>query len=249
MSKILTISLAGVNIEIECNGQELLQICDSYLTVSDDPEIVIRFSQADLDTEYDSIVGNDPFYMKTYDGVTTTRVYDGIESLAVERKIADIIPNYHAFLMHGSVVALDGHAYMFSAPSGVGKTTRTRLWLEEYPTSFVVNGDKPFIKVEEDRIFACGTPWAGKEGWNTNTMIPLHAIFLLERAEIDSLEEISLGKAFPFIFQQIHHPVDCEAMRKTLDMLQALQGKVKFYRFCSTPTAEAVRLAYETAKP
>ena len=47
-----------------------------------------------------------------------------------------------------------------------------------------------------NEVIACGTPWCGKEGWNTNIMVPLRAVFLLERAEEDSIEEISLGQAF-----------------------------------------------------
>ena len=156
------------------------------------------------------------------------------------------------FLMHGSVVALDNQAYMFTAPSGVGKTTRTRLWLDLYPDSIVVNGDKPLIKITSTEAIACGTPWCGKEGWNTNTMVPLRAIFLLERAdegEESSCEEISLGKAFPFLLQQTHRPEDPDLMRKTLSLLKSLEGKVKIYRFRSTPTEDSVRLAYETARP
>ena len=29
---------------------------------------------------------------------------------------------------------------------GVGKTTHTKLWLDNIPGSFVVNGDKPLIR-------------------------------------------------------------------------------------------------------
>ena len=54
--------------------------------------------------------------------------------------------------MHGAVVAIDNKAYMFTANSGVGKTTRAKLWLNEYPDSIIVNGDKPLIKITENII-------------------------------------------------------------------------------------------------
>ncbi len=118
-----------------------------------------------------------------------------------------------------------------------------------YPDSVVINGDKPFIKVTPEDIFACGTPWSGKEGWNTNEMVPLRAIYLLERSENNEIQEIDLGKAFPFLLQQTHWSVDPKAMQTTFRLLKAFDGRVKVYRFLSTPTAEAVRLAYETARP
>lgn len=80
-------------------------------------------------------------------------------------------------------------------------------------------------------------------------MVPLRAIFLLERNDKDNIEEISLGKAFPMLLQHTHHPADADTMRKTIELLKALEGKVKIYRFGSTPTIKSIHLAYETARP
>jgi len=157
--------------------------------------------------------------------------------------------NCTPFLMHGAVIAMDDQAYMFTAPSGTGKTTRIRLWQKQYPSSIIVNGDKPLIRISKDKIIACGTPWCGKEGWNTNTMVPLRAIFLLERSdERNSIEEISLGSAFPALLQQTYRPDESELMRKTLLLLKSLEGKVKIFKFRSTPTVDSICLAYETVR-
>lgn len=64
--------------------------------------------------------------------------------------------------MHGTVVDHNGQAYMFTAPSGTGKTTHAKLWLDNLPDAFIVNGDKPFIIAGDEQPKACGTPWAGK---------------------------------------------------------------------------------------
>ena len=115
-----------------------------------------------------------------------------------------------------------------------------------------MSGDKPLIKIEENEVLACGTPWSGKEGLNTNIMVPLRAVFLLERAdegEKSSIKEVSLGEAFPFVLQQVYRPVEPELMRKTILLLKIMAGRVKFYKFRSARTHEAVKLAYETARP
>lgn len=235
------ILIAGVKVEAIFNCIEDLVLCKGYLGNFNQPDFVVSVTQEELKAV------NRPFQSSFLNGEFGNII--GTESCIIHKKIVQNLIWYDTFLMHGSVISLDNHAYMFSAPSGTGKTTRTRLWLDEYPSSIVVNGDKPLIKVTNTDILACGTPWCGKEGWNTNTMVPLRAIFLLERANEDSIEEISLGKAFPVLLQQTHHPTDPVAMQKTIGLLKALESKVKIFRFRSTPTPESVRLAYETARP
>ena len=242
------ISLAGIKIEIECLYKDIFYKCENYLDDFSTPQLRISNTKAELEAESLSYL---PFE-KIYEGVATTRLYGESENLLVLKKISSALPDFDTFLMHGSVVALDNYAYMFTAPSGVGKTTRTKIFLDLYPDSIVVNGDKPLIKVTAYQAIACGTPWCGKEGWNTNTMVPLRAIFLLERTgdgEESSIEEVSLGKAFPFLLQQTHCPEDPDLMRKTLTLLKSLEGKVKIYKFRSSPTHDSVRFAYEMAKP
>ena len=122
--------------------------------------------------------------------------------------------------------------YIFSAASGTGKTTHICKWLRHLPKAFVVNGDKPFLKFKNDgTVLACGSPWAGKENLYTNTMVPLKAIVLMERAEENHIEQISFAEAFPFLLQQIYRPINEEKMRKTLQMLQRLSLAVTFWRF------------------
>jgi hypothetical protein len=171
-----------------------------------------------------------------------------LETMTVYRQIAAAMLPFDTFLMHGVVISCQGQGYMIAAPSGVGKTTRAKLWVDHIPDSFVVNGDKPLLRVTDSGIYAYGTPWCGKEGWNVNTSVTLRAIFLLERSDGgNKVEEMSFGEAFPTLLRQTYRPADSQARRQTLSLLQAMAGKVKLYRFCSEPTAEAVRLAWETA--
>ncbi|MBR4235948.1 MAG: hypothetical protein IKR85_07790 [Clostridia bacterium] len=242
------IKLAGLNIEVECNFRYILNLCHKYLAQFATPDIVVRASIEEIIAARDEI----PEAQKSIPGVAVCYADDHTEPLILYEKIAKKVIDYNTFLMHGAVIATQGCAYMLTAASGVGKTTRALLWQEEYPNTFFVNGDKPLIKITDTEALACGTPWSGREGLNTNTMVPLRAIFLLERANEgmpDSIEEVSLGKAFPFLLQQTYRPADPDAMRKTIQLLKAMDGKVKFFKFRSHPTAESVRLAYETAKP
>ena len=250
--KSLRYRIAGLNIEIACLYCDAFHSFLSYRSAFKNPDIRIEISQNDVDKErlkHPEI--KSPEIFVDNDKVAVTYNYGCLEPFVALNRIADEMISFHTILMHGAVVALDNQAYMFTASSGVGKTTRTRIFLELYPEAIVVNGDKPFIRITSKEAIACGSPWCGKEGWNTNTMVPLRAIFLLERAgngEESCIEEISLGKAFPFLFQQTYSPEDPNLIRKTLQLLKALEGKVRIYRFRSTPTKNSVRLAYETAR-
>lgn len=229
----------------------LRDYCQNYIVTDNtsvSPDLVISIDEEDIAEEISSSDVINSCINKEID----TQYLSYLESVVAYRKIVEALLSYDVLLLHGSIVATDGAGYMFTAPSGVGKTMRTRLWLDLLPSSIVVNGDKPLIKIADDKAIACGTPWCGKEGMNTNAMVPLRAIFLLERADGDKeseIEEIGLDEAFPFLLQQAHRPEDPELLRRTLTLLKFLAGKVKLYRFRSAPTRESVRLAYETARP
>ena len=166
----------------------------------------------------------------------------------IQRKIVEAMIREGFLLMHGAVVAKDGEAYLFTAPSGTGKTTRIRFWMELYPDSIIINGDKPVIYLKGSRLLACGTPWAGKEGWNSNIQVPIRAIYLLERAEQDSVEEISIAEALMTLIRQTYIEQTPEENLERIQMLKLMEGKVRFFRYRSTMTAESVRLAYEAAQ-
>lgn len=246
-TEFFKIEIAGLKIEVECHYRYVFNWCRRYLAHFDKPDFVVRTSLEEIvanRVEVPDINRNDPDIAMRY-------ADEYIEPFVVGQKIAEKAVSFDAFLMHGAVISTDDFAYIFTAASGVGKSTRAKIWLDEYPGSFIVNGDKPLLKVRDSDVLACGSPWCGNEGWNTNTMVPLKAVFLLERAVEGEnvIEEINLGKAFPFLLQQTYRPSDPNAMRKTIELLKALEGKVKFYKFRSTPTSEAIHLAYETARP
>ena len=173
-----------------------------------------------------------------------------LEYYAVHRKICEAMPNFDAFLMHGAVVAYKGNGYLFAAPSGVGKTTRAMLWLEQFPGSFIVNGDKPFIRIYKDAVYAYGSPWCGKENLNTNVGVPLRAIFLLKRTEDNEdscLYRVKVSEVYTDLLKQIYLPQQSGTRIKTLELIKRLDGLVDIYCFRSAPSKESVQLAWEIA--
>ena len=80
---------------------------------------------------------------------------------------------FGGMMLHASAVALDGEAYLFSGPSGMGKSTHTRLWKQCFPEAEIFNDDKPALRELGGIWYAYGTPWCGKDGINKNMKVPL----------------------------------------------------------------------------
>ena len=154
-----------------------------------------------------------------------------LETIIIYRKICNEMPLFNTFLMHGAVIAVGNESFMFAAKSGTGKTTHIKKWLENNKDAYVVNGDKPLIRITEDNVMACGTPWCGKEYLGNNVIVPLKSIVLMERGEDNRMEKITFKQAYLDLLQQTYLPPDADNARKTLSLLSQLDGKVDFWKF------------------
>lgn len=171
-----------------------------------------------------------------------------LETLAVYRKIAEVLLDRDVLLMHGSVIAAGDNAVMFTAPSGTGKTTHTRLWLDGVPGSYVVNGDKPLLHVGET-VTAFGTPWSGKENMNRNCGAQLKAICLLERNETNQIERIGFGQIWQRVMKQVYLPKDPVKLGKTMHLIDRLCRQMPFYRLCCNMEPDAAAVAWNELQP
>lgn len=172
-----------------------------------------------------------------------------LETVCLYRKLANEILRYDTILLHASVLEVDGNGYGFMAPSGTGKTTQTRLWLEYFgDRARVINGDKPLVRVINDgqrtSFVAYGTPWCGKEKMNCNASVPLKALFLLERALEPSCELASQEYSVDHIFHQLLMPQGFEQMEMLLNMVDALVENVPIYVLRCNMKHESVETAW-----
>ena len=121
-----------------------------------------------------------------------------LERLTIQRKFAEPLMVHQILMVHGSAVAVDGVGYLFTASCGTGKSTHARLWRQVFgDRALMINDDKPFIRIEADRVMICGSPWSGKHGLDTNTEVPLGGICLLERAVENQIRRLSVDESNP----------------------------------------------------
>ena len=156
---------------------------------------------------------------------------------------------FNGLYLHSSAIEWEGKAYLFSGPSGMGKSTHTRLWQSVYPNARVFNDDKPALRRLDDRWFAYGTPWCGKDGININMKVPLGGICFLRRGESNSIRRLSPLEASVRIISQTTRLFKTE---ERLDLLLShvdkLVREIPVYELYCTPTVDAALLSSETMR-
>ncbi|WP_294750701.1 hypothetical protein [uncultured Ruminococcus sp.] len=171
------------------------------------------------------------------------------EELAVYRKIAEKMPDYDTILFHGSVIAVDGQGFLFTAKSGTGKSTHTRLWREYLGEKAVmVNDDKPLLKITDSGVVAYGTPYNGKHRLGCNMSVPLKAVCILTRGEKNSIVRIDKSEAYAMLLQQVYRPLRTLQMAKTLRLIDELSEKTELYRLACNMDIDAAEVAYNGMK-
>lgn len=168
-----------------------------------------------------------------------------LERSAIQRKFAQALAEYDTLLLHGSTVAVDGKAYLFTAHSGTGKSTHTRLWMELLGSrAIMVNDDKPFLRVTDGEVYACGAPWSGKHGLDTNVTLPLKGICILRRGAQDTIRRITPEEALPFLLTQQGPPMDTALQARCAPLVARIARCVPLWQMECTKSLQAAQVAY-----
>ena len=96
------------------------------------------------------------------------------------------------YLFHAACVVVDNEAYLFTAESGVGKSTHAGNWVKYFGERAVLqNDDMPYVHFENDVPYVYGSPYMGSRGQGINASFPIKAICFINRAENNSAVKIT----------------------------------------------------------
>lgn len=233
------IKLADIPIRVTCLFDSTEDFCREYLT-EETSDFAVVLQEADIRRERE--IARQQDIRDRVPPQPYTNEY--LETLALYRKLAEPLLQRNCIIFHGAAVAVDGYAYLFTAKSGTGKTTHARLWLENIKNSYILNGDKPLIKIADGAIMICGTLWRGKEEYGVNEILPLRAICTLSRDRTNHIERIGASDALPILYQQSYHCDGYEAVEKTLELLGKISQETALYRLGCNMDAEAAAVSY-----
>ncbi len=246
--------VADLIVDVEPLHEGVCRLCAEYVVDSGEvvdsadaadaatdaaPDLSVAITQADIDVER-ALSTDDRPWSDSY-----------LETLAVLRSISVQLPQRRRLLVHGAVIQYAGRAYLFTAPSGTGKSTHIMLWRRYLGADVcVINGDKPFVRIPADSgepAVIYGTPWAGKEGWQENACAPLAGIVLLGRSEpgASSIRKVDAAACLDQVLRQVYMPNDALAAAATLELLNELLARTPLYRLACDVSEDAVRVCFE----
>ncbi len=237
--------LADIPVSISSQYEEVQLMCADYQT-DQAPEVFVSTTPEEIEEE--SILSDE---QRELEGLPPCRFAASyLETLTVYRKIALAFIEHGVLLMHGSVVAVDGEAYMFTALSGTGKSTHVRLWRRLFGNRAVmVNDDKPLVRIGEGRPIVYGTPWDGKHHLSNNIAVPLKAVVVLKRGAENEIHAIDAQEAFPVLMQQSFRTEDHLVTLQAMRLLGQLAKHAGLYELHCNMNPEAAEVAYRGMNP
>ena len=234
------IELAGIPINIKCKYGENKAFFDGYYTTKE-PIFTIEPTKELLES-----VQNDFDVLNESEGNSKVDYSESfLENNAIHILIADQLSEYNTLMLHGSALAIDGEGIIFTAKSGTGKSTHTRLWREVFgPRVQMVNDDKPLIRVDEMKVY--GTPWNGKHHLSQNIAVPLKAIVKIERATENHVKSLGVKEALDVLMKRTHVPTNPSQRALVMNLYIKLVGSIPFYKLECNMDPEAAQVAYDT---
>ena len=157
---------------------------------------------------------------------------------------------FNGMMLHASAVELDGKAYLFSGPCGMGKSTHTRIWQQTFGSAAqVFNDDKPALRHLDGKWYAYGTPWCGKDGINQNKKVPLAGICFLKQAPENKIRQLTPVEAVQRIISQTRRRFSqLENLDLMLQIVEKLSLEIPVFELENRPEPEAALLSYETMR-
>ncbi len=171
-----------------------------------------------------------------------------LESLALFRKLLNYTLKYaDGIVFHSSAIMVDGEAYLFTAPSGTGKSTHARLWREMLGDKAVmINDDKPIVRWVDGAFYVYGTPWNGKHRLDTNCRAKIKAICKISQAKENTIRRANTAEMLLTVLNQTIRPTEADVMDKLLKMIEKLLTTVDLYCLGCNISRGAAELSYKT---
>ena len=146
-------------------------------------------------------------------------------------------------ILHSAAVKTGNHAYAFTGPSGIGKSSRARKWIDLFSGEWI-SGDRPALDVNKGYIY--GVPWDGKEAVFRNVRWPLTGIFSIRRSENTEIKEMSVKEKFQTLCEQSLIPLwDTRLAARSMHSLKYLLDQVPMFELYCDITDESIHKANE----
>ena len=159
-----------------------------------------------------------------------------------------MVAPYGTVAIHSSCIVYHDKAVLFLGESETGKSTHTRLWRENIEGTILLNDDSPFLRIEEGKVWAYGSPWSGKTPCYKQERYELAGCVRLSQAPYNRIHKLSILQAYGAI-----HPscppafaYDNALYDHIGDFIGNLLSSVPLYHLECLPDRDAAQLSCST---
>lgn len=149
-------------------------------------------------------------------------------------------------LFHGAALLWKDRAWIFTAPSGTGKTTQLKHWqkiLQQEVT--IINGDKPLLECRcGGDIWVHSSPWRGKERYGKPGVNgKLGGIILLRQGKENKIRRIDPKDAvLPLFTEFVSFPEDTRQLECQAQILDQILDAVPVWELVNKGNPASARL-------
>ena len=164
--------------------------------------------------------------------------------LALERPLL----HYGRIVLHASAVIYHGCAYVFTAPSGGGKSTQARIW-ERKLCAEVLNGDKVVLHNNGKQLIAYGSPIAGSSGIYKNLCAPVAAIVQLEKGIETEISPLIMRERYLLLYSEaVKSDWDPAFNQRLLQLAESYLPQAEYVRLSCLPDPSAAEALLQYLK-
>ena len=196
--------------------------------------------------EHEGLVRYDPRHPAVVDLTTMTHLPVLRFALWTAYSIAGL--RFGVVPVHSSVVVCEGRAVMCLGESGTGKSTHTRLWIDNIPGSYLLNDDSPIVRFDGESVRVHGSPWSGKTDCYLQESHPVVGFLRLEQRKENTIRRLGVVEGFSAL--QPSCPPALAREERCMDLLvnfiSNVIEQVPVYRMGCLPDADAARLSHNT---
>lgn len=208
--------IADMIVEIKQKYKETAHWYEPYLyDGEEEPEFSFEVSQKNID-----------YYVTN--GVDITPAIAENKVLGMNFNVC--LLRHYGYFVHASALLYDEKVYLFSAASGVGKSTHTQKWVKRFGDRVkIINDDMPTFRFVDGKCMVYGTPFAGGTDMQINTSGELGALIFIERAEENSIEQISPSKSIKLLLSQSQQAINEQVAERQLKSFSMLLSSYPAY--------------------
>ena len=153
-----------------------------------------------------------------------------------------------AMSFHCAYMLYNGHAILFSGPSGIGKSTQAELWRVNREAS-ILNGDKCLLLKENDKWCTDGWPVCGSSEICINERHKLGSIVFLKQGTENNVVCLNKMQALKRLMEQFTiNYWNLEFVNEAFSLTEDILNSINVYELTCTPDVNAVEALEKTLR-